>query len=111
LNRTWSELDKSQFQRVRAFQEREISPIQAGSSFVFYPFSGPDVLYATLFFPNCRLFVLAGLEPVGSLGQHRERMLRGWRSSLSSLFFRSFFVSPAKWTVTFAAASLTGYCP
>ena len=100
LNRTWRELDKSQFQRVRAFQEREISPIHTGSSFVFYPFSGPDVLYATLFFPNCRLFVLAGLEPVGSLRtldnyreDNIERVLRGWRSSLSSLFSRSFFVT------------------
>jgi hypothetical protein len=93
-------LDKRQFQRVHAFQEREISPIHSGSSFVFYPFSGPDVLYPTLFFPNCRLFVLAGLEPVGSLrtlgnytDDNIERVLRGWRSSLSSLFFRSFFVT------------------
>ena len=100
LNRTWSELDKSQFQHVGAFQERELSPIHSGSSFVFYPFSGPDVLYATLFFPNCRLFVLAGLEPVGSLRtlhNYREDniviALRGWRSSLSSLLFRSFFVT------------------
>ena len=100
LNRTWRELDKSQFHRVRAFQEREISPIDAGSSFVFYPFSGPDVLYARLFFPNCRLFVLAGLEPVGSLRtldnyreDNIERVLQGWRSSLSSLFSRSFFVT------------------
>jgi hypothetical protein len=67
LRRTWGELDASHFQPVRAFQERELSSIHSGSSFVFYPFSGPDVLYATLFFPNCRLFVLAGLEPVGSL--------------------------------------------
>ena len=100
LDRTWSELDKRQFQHVRAFQERELSPIHSGSSFVFYPFSGPNVLYATLFFPNCRLFVLAGLEPVGSLRtlynyreDNIEMVLRGWRSSLSSLFFRSFFVT------------------
>ena len=67
LGRTWGELDASQFQAVRTFQGRELSSIHSGSSFVFYPFSGPDVLYATLFFPNCRLFVLAGLEPAGSL--------------------------------------------
>jgi hypothetical protein len=100
LGRTWGELDASQFQRVRTFQERELSSIHSGSSFVFYPFSGPDVLYATLFFPNCRLFVLAGLEPAGSLrtlynyrDDNVEAALRGWRTSLSSLFFRSFFVT------------------
>lgn len=100
LSRTWGELDASHFQPVRTFQERELSSIHSGSSFVFYPFSGPDVLYATLFFPNCRLFVLAGLEPVGSLrtlydyrDNNVEAALRGWRNSLSSLFFRSFFVT------------------
>jgi hypothetical protein len=100
LGRTWRELDASQFQRVRTFQERELSSIHSGSSFTFYPFSGPDVLYATLFFPNCRLFVLAGLEPVGSVrtlynyrDDNIEVALRGWRNSLSSVFSRSFFVT------------------
>lgn len=100
LNHAWSDLDKSRLQHARAFEERELSSIDSDSSFVFYPFSGPDVLYPTLFFPNCRLFVLAGLQPVGSLQDlyayredNIELSLRGWSNSLASFFSRSFFVT------------------
>jgi hypothetical protein len=100
LDRVWSDLEQHQFQPVREFQKRELSAIHSNSSFLFYPFSGPDVLYPRLFFSNCRLVVMAGLEPVGSLRalySYREgniqSALRGWSQSLSSLFCRSFFVT------------------
>ena len=100
LDRAWSEMEQQQFQPVREFQKRELSAIRSNSSFLFYPFSGPDVLYPRIFFPNCRLIVMASLEPVGSLRplyRYRESniisALRGWSQSLSSLFYRSFFVT------------------
>lgn len=34
---------------------------------LFYPFSGPDFLYANSFFPYCRNYILAGLEKIGSM--------------------------------------------
>lgn len=34
---------------------------------VFYPFSGPDILYGNAFFPYARNYVLVGLERPGSL--------------------------------------------
>lgn len=37
-----------------------------GSGTVFYPFSGPDFLFADAFFPRGRTMILCGLEPVGS---------------------------------------------
>jgi hypothetical protein len=100
LDRAWSELEQHQFQPVREFRKRELSAISSNSSFLFYPFSGPDVLYPRFFFPNCRLVVMAGLEPVGSLRAlysysegNLESALRGWSQSLTSLFCRSFFVT------------------
>jgi len=100
LDQAWSKLERHQLQPVREFQKRELSAIDSASSFLFYPFSGPDVLYPELFFPNCRLVVMAGLEPAGSLPTlygYREgnikSTLRGWSQSLSSLFRRSFFVT------------------
>jgi hypothetical protein len=100
LDRAWTDLEHHQFQSVREFRQRELSGIASNRSFLFYPFSGPDVLYPRLFFPNCRLVVMAGLEPVGSLralyGYREgslESALRGWSQSLSSLFHRSFFVT------------------
>ena len=34
---------------------------------LFYPFSGPDFLYANLFFPTVKNYVLIALEPLGTL--------------------------------------------
>ena len=34
---------------------------------MFYPFSGPDVLYADTLFPDSKILLMAGLEPVGEL--------------------------------------------
>jgi hypothetical protein len=100
LDRAWSELEQHQFQPVRDFRKRELAAIPSNSSFLFYPFSGPDVLYPRLFFPNRRLIVMAGLEPVGSLRalysyreDNIESALSGWSQSVSSIFGRGFFVT------------------
>ena len=34
---------------------------------MFYMFSGPDFLYANAFYPKAKTYVLAGLEPVGTV--------------------------------------------
>lgn len=34
---------------------------------LFYPFSGPDFLYANAFFPNAQNYILIGLEKLGTL--------------------------------------------
>ena len=99
LDVAWGELEQQRFQPARGFQRRELSAT-SNTTFLFYPFSGPDVLYPRIFFPNCRVVVMAGLEPVGTLRNLQaygegniERQLQGWSQSLSSLFHRSFFVT------------------
>jgi len=97
---TWKETESEQLKRVDAFQKRELAPLQTRSDFVFYPFSGPDVMYALHFFPESHTFVFAGLERVGNLrapqkytAARLDRDLRGWRRAVSSIFERSFFVT------------------
>jgi len=34
---------------------------------MLYMFSGPDFLYANVFFPEATTYVLSGLEPVGGM--------------------------------------------
>ena len=99
-NETWSRAEEEQFEPVGAFQKRELASFGGNSDFVFYPLSGPDVLYVTRFFPDSRVFVLAGLERVGSLRrlgeftpENLERELRGWKQAVESIFERSFFVT------------------
>ncbi len=100
MDASWARLDQRQLASVRAFQKRELSSEKHNSSFVFYPFSGPDVLYATSFFPDSKLYVLAGLEPVGhmrtSASYQKEKLdrdLSGWNQALASILGRSFFVT------------------
>ena len=67
---------------------------------MLYMFSGPDFLYATSFFPNASTYVLAGLEPVGEVGDMTSLSpwaisgeLRNLEISMGSLFNYSFFIT------------------
>jgi hypothetical protein len=67
---------------------------------MLYMFSGPDFLYATSFFPNASTYVLAGLEPVGEVGDPASLSpwaiggeLRNLEISMASLFNYSFFIT------------------
>jgi hypothetical protein len=61
----WVEFDKSA-RKIRAWAESEISRQKLDRSTLFYPFGGPDILYADLLMPSAKLYVLIGLESVGS---------------------------------------------
>jgi len=66
---------------------------------MFYMFSGPDFLYANAFYPKAAIYVLSGLEPVGTVPDLTT--LRGsvapelakLRASLSSILSHSFFIT------------------
>ena len=66
---SFKKLDERQLNRVKAFSMAELAApagIDADAP-LFYPFSGPDLLYAEAFFPNARRYLLTGLEPVGAM--------------------------------------------
>jgi hypothetical protein len=54
-----SEKQSAQLSKVREFSKEYLADKH---DTMFYMFSGPDFLYATLFFPNAGTHVLAGLE-------------------------------------------------
>jgi hypothetical protein len=56
--------EQSQLARIRAWSANNLSTTRPT---VFYMFSGPDFLYANSFYPNAKTYVLAGLEPVGTV--------------------------------------------
>jgi hypothetical protein len=66
---------------------------------MFYMFSGPDFLYANAFYPNAKTYVLAGLEPVGTVPDLTT--LRGavapnlyhLHASISTLLSHTFFIT------------------
>lgn len=94
----WVRLEKQQLSKLRKWADKELTSINQSSEVIFYPFSGPDFLYGYSFFPKGSTYVLAGLEPVGSLpplekssAAKIDRSLQGIDQSLKALLQWSFF--------------------
>src|SRR5271154_4369001 len=97
FNSIFAREDSNILSRVRAFS-REHLPDKRET--LLYFFSGPDFLFATSFFPTASTYVLAGLEPIGSIPQLTslsatavEGSLRSLENSLGSLLSFSFFIT------------------
>ena len=63
----WDGFEKGRLAPAMAFARTEIAPLAAAKGPIYYPFSGPDAMYALALFPDATEFALAGLEPVGDL--------------------------------------------
>lgn len=70
----WDSFQKNRISKLVNFQQNELINEVGKTEILFYPFSGPDILHAQLFFPDAKQYVLMGLEPVGSLPvfEHKE---------------------------------------
>lgn len=64
---SWQKLEAQQLSPIRNWSSTELSLVNQTNKSIFYPFAGPDFLYAYSFFPNAKDYVLIGLEPVGKL--------------------------------------------
>jgi hypothetical protein len=100
LDKAWKELDARQLSKIRTWSGEFLADAAADKKPVFYMFSGPDILYAQVFFPNASTYVLAGLEDVGSLPDVQRLPasalnagLSNLRKSLNSLIGFSFFIT------------------
>ena len=67
LARPWASFETTRLKPAMKFAQDEIVPQPPAAGLVFYPFSGPDALYALSMFPHAPAYVLLGLEPVGEL--------------------------------------------
>lgn len=92
MEREWARFDRGRLERMRAWAQAELDVRGA----VFYPFSGPDFVYAYNLFPRAGTYVLAALEPVGTVpppDQVPLGALRGVQSSLHTLLTAGYFVT------------------
>ncbi|HEY1040095.1 MAG TPA: hypothetical protein VGF30_11850 [Bacteroidia bacterium] len=67
FEKKWSGYDTSRLKRLVQFRDEELKPNVGETKKLFYPFSGPDILYAYTFFPEADEYIMMGLEPVGTL--------------------------------------------
>ncbi len=97
VDAAWHKADGELLTGLRQFQTEEL---KGGNGPVFYPFSGPDALMATEYFPNSPVYVFAALEPAGTLPTEDEiekkdmgPYLAAMRSTMASELGRSFFIT------------------
>ena len=100
MDAAWARADEKLIHGLREFQRKELSSEPFARNVLFYPFSGPDSLTATIEFPESPTFDLVALEPAGSLPsldslQKRNlgEYLSGIRTSVASELGKSFFVT------------------
>lgn len=96
MNTAWGKLEEKQLTAARQWATRELKPIRDTKSNLFYPFSGPDFLYADTFFDRAPKYILAGLEPVGEIPKLSNltlatQQIQGVKESLYTLLKYSFF--------------------
>ncbi|MCE0484132.1 MAG: hypothetical protein LV479_07835 [Methylacidiphilales bacterium] len=99
LDGQWRYLDRVRLNAMRSWSNAELSGLRSDSRIVFYPFSGPDVLYADTLFPHSKVLLMAGLEPVGTMPDlaqlQRDGRLGSYlaqvKTSLFTILAASFF--------------------
>src|SRR5438045_3521318 len=67
MNEAWTRKEQQQIWPIRQWMQANAPQYHRSNDTVFYMFSGPDFLYASIFFPLSSNYVLAGLEPIGNV--------------------------------------------
>jgi hypothetical protein len=95
----FSELDTSRFIKMKKWADSELVHRFSGKT-LFYPFGGPDILNANIFYPDAESYILIGLEPVGLLPdlckmttEQTNKYLGDVWFSLKDIFKRSYFIT------------------
>jgi hypothetical protein len=85
LDSAWTKKDFHQIRPIRAWMLANAPEYYAGTDPVYYMFGGPDFLYANLFFPQAKTYILAGLEPVGQVPDLTQMNPEALRTDLNAL--------------------------
>jgi hypothetical protein len=100
LDRAWAGIEADTVPAMREFQKKELDDARLEKSVVLYPFSGPDALVLTVFFPQNPVYIMVALEPAGTLPKPKQfskpdmaRRLAGVRDTVYSELHRSFFIT------------------
>lgn len=99
MNGLWSEFMGRHGQPVASWARSELGDLRSANA-VFYPFSGPDFLFAHLFYPHAETYLMCGLEPCEALPQWNSLTpsdittgCDGLYSSLHTILQFSYFIT------------------
>lgn len=113
MDNAWPRFDRNKLSRLRIWASTELAKTRVTT--VFYPFSGPDFIYAASYFPKASTYVLCGLEPVGDVPSMEKlqplNISLGWlQASFHTLFNAGYFVT-SDMSVQLKASPLQGTLP
>lgn len=96
----WVTTTRNRLRRMEQWSHENVRPGSSGTRVLFYPFGGPDLMYAEAMFSHLPNKILMGLEPVGSLPpleslSEAEVMasLPAYRQATRKQMLASFFVT------------------
>jgi hypothetical protein len=99
MNKLWRDFEWRHETPIRQWAAREMPDI-ARADTLFYPFSGPDFLFAQAFFPRAQTMVFCGLEPAEVLPVMSNLSpaevssgLSSLRTAINSVIQFSFFIT------------------
>jgi hypothetical protein len=100
VKNTWQMVTDSTIVPVTKWaKEKKIIEV-ADTLTVFYPFSGPDFLFADIFFPNATNYIMMGLERIGTVPpfesmseESLKAYVSGIQTSLKYLNMSGYFVT------------------
>ncbi len=117
FDRQWTQATTDRFATIAAWRARELAAATGACGTLMYPFAGPDILNALLFFPDCKRYVMFGLEQPGTLPslehlppERLARLLEETRRALNDLLERNYFITSHMMTET-VALELRGVLP
>lgn len=100
MNEAWATKQRRQIGPISAWMTENAGSFYRSTDTMYYMFSGPDFLYANIFFPNANTYILAGLEPVGNVpevtGMAPEMLrtdLAALRGSMSTVLRFQYFIT------------------
>ena len=68
MDTAWAKKETHQIFPIREWMSINAGPYFLSTETMYYMFAGPDFLYAHTFFPFANTYILAGLEPIGQVG-------------------------------------------
>lgn len=100
FDKEWQQLSQNRLSKMNLWASTELASQRKNNLDIFYPFSGPDILHATTFFPYAKKYFLDALERAGSLPNLQkmkplsiENYLNSIYASLSDVFTKSYFIT------------------
>ena len=98
INGRWAYLNRVRLNAMRNWSAGALGDLRRLGT-VYYPFSGPDILYVDTLFPDSKYLLMAGLEPIGTMPDLAQLQQQGRlpsyltqiKTSLYTILAASFF--------------------